>query len=1053
MTRPPDAAATDLVRPVLAAARRRPDAPAVTAPDGTADYATLVARAEQLAAALRQRGAGPGGRVALVLSPGREAVAAALAAMRLGAAYVPLDPQQPVARLREILANCAPHAVLADPGTAGALPGSLDPAEEIGPWRTPGPGEPTVRAVPDDLPVTGADVAYVVHTSGSTGVPKAVQVEHGGVANMLRDIERRFPLPPAFTGSWWASPSFDAAVWETWAPLTRGGHLIVVPPHARLEVAPLAGHLHRHGVQSAYVPPALLPEFCALLVADERLCPRLARLFVGVEPIALGLLQGLRRARPGLAVLNAYGPAESSVCCTLYSVPDRGGDPHDRTPIGTPVAGNRILLLDEHGRLSDDDTGELVVVGVGVARGYLRGPAGGFIAAPDGSGERAYRTGDRVTRRPDGELVFLGRVDRQFKINGYRLEPGEVEAAVRRSARVQDVVVAKRELPGAGPALVGYVVPDADVPWDEPAVRAALRRVLPAYAVPQLLLTLDAMPLTRHGKTDHAALAALPLPAGEDAQPGADAGARTATEAAVGRAWRREVPGSAPAGTGFVEGGGTSLGAVRVAAALRRTTGRAVRAADVLHARDVGHLAVLVDAAPPDRPTDPPGSRSAPLGPTEQGMWFQDKLHAGKGIYVEALCFELPAGVDETRLATALAAVHAAHPALSAAVRETPSGPRLELDGPGPESDGPGPEPDGPRPERGGSRPVLREHDLGDPGGPVEEAAALGALARASVDLGGPLFRAVLCRATGGRRLLLLVWHHLVTDGWSVRLLVDDLARCYDTALPPTPARTTVCDLMTRRATELDRPGLPDRLRHAAQHLTGSTLPTGSGAADGKRTGTVPVSIDRAATDRLATVATTAGVTLATVLLAAYEQALCDVLGGPDFPLGVAVTDRSWLPAAERTAGCCIDTVVLRGARRDLTAATALRTLGTTLQELTAPEHRVPLPLLVAELRRTTKLRALDFPPCYFSLDEEAELRLDGVRCPPVPVTRTGGRLDATLSLVVGAGGLHGRIEHRWRLLTDAGARQLHERLLHHLAVLTAQTGPGDRPATTVATR
>jgi amino acid adenylation domain-containing protein len=1016
----PDRAAADLVHAVLAAARRDPGAPAVTAPDGSADYGMLVARSRQLAKELQARGVRPGGRVAVVLAPGREAVAVALAAMSLGAAYVPLDPGQPMERLRGIVANCAPQAVVADPGTAGGLPGALVPRDGVGPWPRAG------STFEDELPVRASDVAYVVHTSGSTGTPKAIQVEHGNLLNLLQEVERRSPLPPAYTGSWWASPSFDVSAWEMWSPLTRGGHVVVVPPEQRLEVDLLVQHLHRHAVQSAFIPPALMPEFCALLWEDEQLCAGLGRMLVGVEPLALGLLQNLCRARPGLAVVNGYGPAETTVCCTLHVVSPTGGDPHERAPIGTAVAGNRLLLLDESGQLADN-TGELVVVGAGVARGYLwdDGAATGFIPAPDGSAERAYRTGDRVTVRPDGEFVFLGRVDRQLKVNGYRIEPGEVETAVRRSASVREVVVARRELPGAGPAVVAYVVPEAGTPWDEQTLRSRLRRVLPAYAVPQLLLTFEAIPQTRNGKTDHAALAMLPLPDGEQ-QEGSDLVADMGTEAVVARAWSHEVPQSAPIATGFVELGGTSLGAVRVAAALRRVTGKEVRASDVLRARDIRHLAALIDVAPQERGPAVLGSRTAPLGPTEQGMWFQDKLHAGKGMYVESLCYELPAEIDDERLARAVAAVCEAHPVLSAVVRQEPSGPCLDLAGP---------------------RPVLDAYELGEP---ADLGEALGELARGSVDLaGGPLFRALLCRTDTGRRILLFVWHHLVTDGWSARLLMTGLARCYDTSLPPARARTTICDLIAERAGALGRPGLSDRLRRASQLLDGVTLPAGSGAASGKRTGTVAVVIDRATTTQLSSFAAAAGVTLATVLLAGYEQALCDILGAADFPLGVAVTDRAWLADAEQTMGCLIDTVVLRGARRDLTDDAAVRTLGTALDDLTGPEHRVPLSLLAAEMRRTAKLRFVDFPPCYFSLDEEAELRLDGARCRPVSVPRTGGRLDATLSLLVGPDGVHGQLEYRWRLLTDVTARHLHERLLHHLVVLAR----ADEQAPTGTTR
>ncbi|MEV5769437.1 AMP-binding protein, partial [Micromonospora sp. NPDC052213] len=577
-----------LLSRLLAAADRWPDAVAVHAEDAVVTWAGLRDLAGRYAAGYAARGVGPGDRVGVLLEPGAHAVAAAVGAFAVRAAYVPLDPRQPPARVAALLDAAEPSLVVAEsapPGRPVLAPAAVGA----------GPAAP--------LTDTGepSDVAYVVHTSGSTGAPKAVQVEHGNLLNLLADLDDRAPVPDGHTGTWWTRPSFDVAVWECFAPLARGGTVRVVPDGARHDGAALAGFLDASGAGSAYVPPAFLPELRALLRAEPGALTGLRRLLVGVEPIPRPLLQDIARSRPALTVVNGYGPAEATVCCTLYVVPRDGAVAGERTPIGTAVRGTRLLLRQPDGSCRPTGTGEVVVAGAAVARGYLRDPGGepAFGAAADGT--RSYRTGDLARTLPDGNLLFLGRVDRQVKLRGFRIEPAEVEAVLRRLPGVRDVVVAARRWDGLGDVLVAYVAAEPGAGLTERAVRDHARDRLPGYAVPAVVALLPRLPLTPHGKYDHDRLAALPLPAagspadsGEPVDVVAAASPTDPGEPAdvpdpadpvgvVLDAWRRVLSaGEIRAGDAFLPLGGTSLAAARVAARLTERTGVRVTPADVL---------------------------------------------------------------------------------------------------------------------------------------------------------------------------------------------------------------------------------------------------------------------------------------------------------------------------------------------------------------------------------------------------------------------------------------------------------------------------------------
>ncbi|MEU1823300.1 amino acid adenylation domain-containing protein [Streptomyces abikoensis] len=492
-------------------ARRTPEATAVLFDDGegtvrTLTYRELNARANRLARQLLERGAGPEGTVAIALPREPDAVVATLAVLKAGAAYLPLDPGYPEARLRLMLDDAAPRLLLTDLATSLALPGApdlprivLDREETRRAVAAHWDGDVTDAERP--RPLDSASPAYVIHTSGSTGRPKGVVVTHSGFTGVVRAQIRRFGVTAESRVLQFASHSFDGVVWELCGALLTGATLVMAPAGVTAPGPGLTSLVRRHRVTHATLPPA------ALSVLDPADMPSLTSMIVSGEA-ASG--ETVRRWSAGRRFLNGYGPTETTVCATLSAPLSGGGAP----PIGRPTVGARAYVLDRALRLVPPGVpGELHIAGAGLARGYLGRPgltAERFVADPFGEpGGRMYRTGDLARWNRDGQLEFIGRADGQIKLRGFRVEPGEIEAALGTHPQVAQAVVVARRDDRAGTYLTAYVVPAGDAPApDGAALRAHAAALLPGHMVPSAVLVLDALPVTATGKVDRAALPA-----------------------------------------------------------------------------------------------------------------------------------------------------------------------------------------------------------------------------------------------------------------------------------------------------------------------------------------------------------------------------------------------------------------------------------------------------------------------------------------------------------------------------------------------------------------
>ncbi len=590
----PEAGTTPLCLHQLfeAQAARTPDAPALVHAAGQLTYAELDRRAALLADVLRARGVGPEERVAICMDPAPETVAALLAVLKAGGAYLPLDPTSPAERLAFMVRDSGTRLVLAHPHLAERVAGA---AEVVVLDGLDGPETPDAVAVPHSRTFALShstpspdNLAYVIYTSGSTGAPKGVLAPHRGVVNAVEAYVRMFEVGPGSRVLLFAPLHFDPSVLDVFTALASGAALVVA---SREELMPGDGlvellrgeritHFKATPSALAATPAAELPELGTVIAGGEA---------CGAEVVA--------RWAPGRRFFNGYGPTETSVRVTTMECADGTRPP----PIGRPIPGVRLYVLDP--RLEPVPAGvpgELWIAGVCVTRGYLGRPeltAARWLPEPFSGepGARMYRSGDRVRWNARGEIEFLGRFDHQVKLRGFRIELGEIEAALERHPGVSEAVAMLREdAPGAA-RLAAYVVPAGDA-VDPAGLRAWLRERLPEYMVPSALVALEALPRTPGGKLDRRA---LPAPEGTSAG-GEHTPPRTPTETALA-AMFAGILGVERVGvhSHFFDLGGHSLLATRLVSQVREKLGVEVPLRTVFEAPTVAGLAAWLEANRP----------------------------------------------------------------------------------------------------------------------------------------------------------------------------------------------------------------------------------------------------------------------------------------------------------------------------------------------------------------------------------------------------------------------------------------------------------------------
>ncbi|MEV4615579.1 amino acid adenylation domain-containing protein [Kitasatospora sp. NPDC049258] len=879
---------------VAARAALTPDAPAVVAGDLEVSYGELDRRANRLAHHLRELGAGPDRLVGVCLHRGPDLAVALLAVWKAGAAYVPFDPGHPRDRIEWVLRDTGAEVVLTEESLA-----DLVRTEGVRLVVLDSPAT-ALDARPDTAPhsgVTADHLAYVIHTSGSTGRPKGVAVSHGGIGNRVGWTVRTHGLGPADRVLQKTSLSFDAAGWEFFGPLSSGGTVVMAPIGAERDPAELVRTVARQRISVLQVVPSVL----RLLVEEPgwAQCDAIRLVFSAGEPLHAELCQRLL-ARAEVRIWNTYGPTECSIDVTA-----REFDPRQRTGpvlIGRPISGIRLLVLDEDGELAPLGLpGELHVGGAGVARGYVNRPdltADRFVPDPYGPpGARLYRTGDQVRWRADGELEYLGRLDGQVKVNGVRIEPGEIEGVLARHPQVRAAAVVALKGAGGVGRIAAYLTVHGDPTHEE--LRAYCREQLPEYLVPSVFTVLAEFPLTTSGKLDRKA---LPVPAARAAAPTGRSAPGTATERTVAAIWAEllDTPDIAVEDD-FFRLGGYSLLLGRLAQRLRAATGREIALADLFTAATVRDQARLIDLATADGAPIGRADRGAPLplSAGQQRMWFLDQLTPGSAEYVVPLFLRLPEGIEPAVLGRALDALAARHEALRTRYPLRDGRPVQQVDGPG-TVELTCAEADGPELVRLVAAEIARGFDLAE----------------------GPVWRALLARRADGTAHLLVTIHHIACDGWSTVLIKRELRELCaaltagrGSSLPELPIgypdfalwqrdqwltesllerqlahwRGVLADLPTLRM-PTDRPRPAHREAHGAVHAF--TLPAATAR------GLVELGRERGATPFM-------------TLLTVWQLLLAQHSGQWDIPVGTPVAGRV-RPETHGLVGFFLNSLVLR---------------------------------------------------------------------------------------------------------------------------------------------
>ncbi|SEB87143.1 amino acid adenylation domain-containing protein [Streptomyces sp. 2224.1] len=1044
---------------IAAQAAATPDALAVDGgPAGRAGltYGALDRQANRLAHRLVALGIGPQSLVGVCLRRGPDLVVALLATWKAGAAYVPMDPDHPAERLSWALTDTRAPLVLTERAAiaalpplgatrllvldepAGPAPGAAHGADDTAVEGTAAPGshEETAPKIPGGRAEAARRPAYVLYTSGSTGRPKGVVVPHGGIANRVRRLASPHGFGPADRVLQKTTIGFDAAGLELFAPLVSGGTVVLAPLGAERDPALMLDAVATGRITVLQAVPSVLRALVNAPGWDG--CTALRLVFSAGEPLHAELCHQLLERVPQVEIWNTYGPTECSVDITEHRFdPAQTSGP---VPIGRPLEGLRALVLDPQGRpVLTGSAGELHAGGVGVATGYLGRPgltAERFVPDPFGPpGARLYRTGDRVRRSATGELEYLGRLDQQVKVNGVRIEPGEVESVLIAHPDVDAVVVDAVPDRDGGRRLVAWVQPHGAAAPSPGELREFAGRTLPGPMVPAVFVPVAAFPRTASGKTDRAAL--------PDPGPGVGSDLphvppRTPAERVVARTWALTL--DLPAETigahdDFFRAGGSSLHLGRLAVRLSAASGRRIALRDLFSATTVTAQAALL--GDPDGPYDADGAQgresaatgqdavvpvprgdALPLSGGQQGLWLLERMRPGSPEWADLVWMRLPGDWSERTVKAALQQLAERHEILRTHYALRGTEPVQVVEPPG--------------------RAVeLRVAEAAD-------AAALRDLAARELGGGfdlerGPVWRALLVRTADGGQVLLLGIHHIACDGWSSVLLERDLCALGEgvhtggrAGLPEVAVQYADHAVWQRRreadgATEAD-----GALGYWKRELSGATpleLPADRprpAERDGRgalRTFVVPAAL----TARLAALGRDTGATLHQTLLTGFVALLARLSGRADFTLGMPVAGRN-RPEVAQTAGYFLNTLVLR-CRPD--AGRAVRDALASVREtvLDALAHQeLPFGRLVSELQPERDLSRTPLYQVMFDFHEEGRTgtALSGADLEAFAAAWRSARTDLTFVVHRRAdGSLLGMVEYATALFNPATVDRL----------------------------
>jgi amino acid adenylation domain-containing protein len=1020
-----------------------PDAVAVSQSGASLSYGELSRRAARLGVELRERGAGPETVVGVCLERSLELILAFLGVLESGAAYLPLDPALPRERHDLLLEDSAAQVLLIHGPRVEHFAGVGVPTLDLDDLPSLTQGAP--GSVPQ---LSGSNLVYICYTSGSTGQPKGVAVPHRGLLRMVRE-----PNFGTFEGAVFlqlTTVAFDPSMLEIWGALLGGGRLAVAPP-GRLTLVEIGATLRRERVTSSWLTAGLFH-----LMVEE--CPEdlgtLKQLIAGGDVLSPVRVKQVLELAQGPRMINGYGPTENSILTTC-GVMARPADVGDTVPIGRPVQDTQVVVADSRLRaVGLGGVGELVTGGLGLARGYHGSPgqtAERFVPDPWGCepGARVYRTGDLVRFLTDGRLEFLGRFDHQLKLRGIRIELGEIEAALLAEETVAAAVVVARENPaveGLGDKLlVAYVVPRTPGEVSEAGLRSDLEQRLPAYMVPTAWVLLDALPLTTQGKVDRKA---LPEPEGLGQSKQAYVAPRNQTEELLASLWA-EVLAVERVGMedNFFELGGHSLLATRLMARLRDAFGVEVPLLELFDGPTVGLLAPAVASAleTADGLTIPalgpmPRDGHPPLSFAQQRLWFLDQLEPGSPRYNMPLPLQADGPLVVDLLARSLTAVVERHESLRTSfLRE--AGEPVQVIGVATDFLLP-------LVDLQGLAAALR---LGEAQRWAKEGA------HSPFDLTrGPLLRMTLLRLASEEHVVLFNMHHIISDGWSMDVLMHEISTLYGgfekgepATLPELPIQYADYALWQRGW--LHGETLEAEIAHWRGVLEGAPpvlelpLDRPRPAEQSLRGDSVPVELSPQVSEQLRGLSREHSATLFMTLLATFDLLLARYSGQRDIVVGTPIAGRTDL-MTEGLIGFFVNTLVVRSQVAEGTFRELLESVRGSSLEAQAHQH-LPFDRLVEELAPERSLSHSPIFQVLFSLQAsgkagaaESSQPEGGLQLQPLAEEEGAviAKYDLSLSLADHDGVLGGLLEYSSDLFDRTTVERMARSWEHLVAAVAA---------------
>ncbi|WP_272419266.1 amino acid adenylation domain-containing protein [Polyangium jinanense] len=1015
---------------------RTPDALALLFEGQHVTYAELDRRANRFAHVLRARGVGAEKRVAVCLERTVDLIVALLGILKSGAAYVPLDPAYPRERLEYMLADSGARLLLTSRALVGAFPGAGARALCLDDIVTEDDSDGGERL---QAGARGENLAYLIYTSGSTGRPKGVSMTHRSATQFLRWANEVFS-PAEMRGVLAAtSVCFDLSIFEMFGPLTMGGVVVLAPDALALPTLPDRDHVTLVNT----VPSAM-----AELVRMQGVPGSVRTVNLAGEPLPLSLAERVHELPSVERLYNLYGPTEDTTYST-FTLVQRGA--RTAPTIGRPIRGTRAYVLDPQMRIVPVGVrGELYLAGEGLARGYLDRPglsAERFLPDPFGpeAGARMYRTGDIARWLPDGTLEYFGRADHQIKLRGFRIELGEIEVAMRSHPGVRDAVVVARH-----DRLVAYLVADSEPPPAPSSLRESLRRLLPEYMIPAAFVALPALPLSPNGKVDRGA---LPEPshapvAGSEGDPGPRSPVEQTLADAFAEVLRQPRVGVYD---DFFALGGHSLLATQLVSRVRAALGVEVPLRALFEAPTVSGLAERIEVEQRKggmvlpRVTRQDREGELPLSFAQQRLWFLDQLAPGSTAYHMPFALRLSGELDVEALRKAFEALLHRHEALRTTLEavegratqkiHAPRAFELGLDDLSTAED----------PEsaayRAGAEEVLRPFDLA----------------------AGPLIRVRLFRLRDRHHVLVMVMHHIVSDGWSMGVLMRELVAHYEAARAGRAAvlpelRVQYADYALWQRSWLSGDVLERQLGYWREQLAGVApleLPTDRPrpAVPSHRGASVKVSLGAELTEGLRALARRQGVTLFMVLLAGFQALLHRLSGQEDIAVGTPIAGRTQ-KELEGLIGFFVNTLVLRA---DMGKNPRFVDLLAEVKETTldAYAHQdIPFEKLVEELAPARDLSRQPLFQVMFVLQNTPTSTLAAGDFEVAPVELEGAeaaQFDLTLNLTERGDTLEGALVYAKDLFDEDTIARMAERLqlLLQSAVRSPEARVADLPLVT----